>query len=292
LIPRDCRNAPFLADPLVRQVLTLLSGEGEEARVVGGAVRNSLLDLPVADIDIATTALPDIVMARAQAAGLKTAPTGVEHGTVTVIGHRHVVEVTTLREDIETDGRRAVVRFGRDWQADAERRDFTINALSVDVEGRLHDPVGGLDDLAARRVRFIGSAERRIAEDRLRVLRFFRFHAAYGVGLPDAEGLSASIRARHDLASLSAERIGQEMRRVRSRRSRSCRRAVSCRWSRPASAISQASPACRASSRTGRRPRRCAWRHCSAACRRMSTASSCGSGFPMPNERACGSPCL
>jgi poly(A) polymerase len=214
LIPRDCRNAPFLADPLVRQVLTLLSGEGEEARVVGGAVRNSLLDLPVADIDIATTALPDIVMARAQAAGLKTAPTGVEHGTVTVIGHRHVVEVTTLREDIETDGRRAVVRFGRDWQADAERRDFTINALSVDVEGRLHDPVGGLDDLAARRVRFIGSAERRIAEDRLRVLRFFRFHAAYGVGLSDAEGLSASIRARHDLASLSAERIGQEMRKL------------------------------------------------------------------------------
>jgi poly(A) polymerase len=210
----DCRDAAFLADPLVLQVLTLLAADGEEARVVGGAVRNTLLGLPVADVDIATTATPDIVIARAEAAGLRPAPTGIEHGTVTVIGHRHVVEVTTLREDIETDGRRAVVRFGRDWEADAARRDFTINALSVDRDGRLHDPVGGLADLAARRVRFIGSAERRIAEDRLRVLRFFRFHAAYGAGAPDAEGLSASIRARHDLASLSGERVGQEMRKL------------------------------------------------------------------------------
>ncbi|WP_201404528.1 CCA tRNA nucleotidyltransferase [Kaistia sp. 32K] len=210
----DCRDAPFLADPLVRNVLAFLSTEGEEARVVGGAVRNTLMGLPVADVDIATTATPETVMARAAAAGLKVAPTGIEHGTVTVIGHRHVVEVTTLREDIETDGRRAVVRFGRDWQADAERRDFTINALSVDLEGRLHDPVGGLADIAAKRVRFIGSADRRIAEDRLRVLRFFRFHAAYGAGAPDGEGLSASIRARHDLGELSAERIGQEMRKL------------------------------------------------------------------------------
>ena len=210
----DCRDAAFLSDPLVRQVLTLLSTDGEEARVVGGAVRNTLMGLPVADIDIATTALPQTVTERAEAAGLKVAPTGVEHGTVTVIGHRHIVEVTTLRQDVETDGRRAVVRFGRDWQADAERRDFTINALSVDLEGRLHDPVGGLADMAARRVRFIGSADRRIAEDRLRALRFFRFHAAYGAGTPDPEGLSAAIRARHDLTELSAERIGQEMRRL------------------------------------------------------------------------------
>jgi poly(A) polymerase len=210
----DCRDAAFLADPLVQQVLTLLSSEGEEARVIGGAVRNTLMGLPVADIDIATTATPETVIARAGAAGLKTAPTGIDHGTVTVIGHRHVVEVTTLREDIETDGRRAVVRFGRDWQVDAARRDFTINALSIDRAGRLYDPVGGLDDIAARRVRFIGSAERRIAEDRLRALRFFRFHAAYGAGAPDAEGLSAAIRARHDLAELSAERVGQEMRKL------------------------------------------------------------------------------
>lgn len=211
---QDCRDAAFLADPLVRQLLTLLSTDGEAARVIGGAVRNTLMGLPVADVDIATTALPDTVITRAEAAGLKVAPTGIEHGTVTVIGHRHVVEVTTLRQDIETDGRRAVVRFGRDWQADAERRDFTINALSVDLDGGLHDPVGGLADLEARRVRFIGSAERRIAEDRLRALRFFRFHAAYGAGAPDPEGLSATIRARHDLSELSAERIGQEMRKL------------------------------------------------------------------------------
>lgn len=214
MVAEDCRDAAFLADPLVREVLTLLSRDGEEARVVGGAVRNTLMGLPVADVDIATTARPETVIERAEAAGLKTAPTGIEHGTVTVIGHRHVVEVTTLREDIETDGRRAVVRFGRDWQADAARRDFTINALSVDLSGRIHDPVGGLADIAARRVRFIGSAERRIAEDRLRALRFFRFHAAYGSGALDAEGLSATIRARQDLASLSAERIGQEMRKL------------------------------------------------------------------------------
>ncbi|MCX5495208.1 CCA tRNA nucleotidyltransferase [Kaistia dalseonensis] len=208
------RDAPFLTDPLVRHVLSLLSQDGDEARVVGGAVRNALLGLPVADVDIATTMLPEAVMAQAIAAGLKAVPTGIEHGTVTVIGQHRAVEVTTLREDIETDGRRAVVRFGRDWAADAARRDFTINAISVDLDGILHDTVGGLDDLAARRVRFIGSAETRIAEDRLRVLRFFRFHAAYGTGKPDAEGLSAAIRARQDLGELSAERIGQEMRKL------------------------------------------------------------------------------
>jgi len=214
LTQRDCRDAAFLTQPLVRQVLELLSTDGEEARVIGGAVRNTLMGLPVADVDVATTAVPETVIARAEAAGLKVAPTGIEHGTVTVIGDRHVVEVTTLREDIETDGRRAVVRFGRDWQADAERRDFTLNALSVDIEGTLHDPVGGLADLDARKIRFIGSADRRIAEDRLRALRFFRFHAAYGAGAPDPDGLAATIRARHDLAGLSAERVGQEMRRL------------------------------------------------------------------------------
>ena len=211
----DLAAAPFLADPLVRTVLGLLDADGEEARVVGGAVRNHLLGLPDwGDLDIATTALPDEVVRRAQAAGLKTVPTGIKHGTVTIIGHHRVAEVTTLRVDVETDGRRAVVRFGRSWEADAERRDFTMNALSVDASGRLHDTVGGKDDIAARRVRFIGSAERRIAEDRLRVLRFFRFYAAYGEGPPDAEGLGAAIRARHDLRDLSAERIGIEMRKL------------------------------------------------------------------------------
>lgn len=208
-------QAPFLSDPLVRQVLSILSTEGEEARVVGGAVRNHLMGHPDhGDIDIATTALPEEVVRRCEAAGLKTVPTGIEHGTVTVISQHRIAEVTTLREDIETDGRRAVVRFGRSWRADAERRDFTMNALFADAEGRVYDMVDGLSDIEARRVRFIGSAERRIAEDRLRVLRFFRFHAAYGEGAPDAEGLGAAIRARHDLGELSAERIGLEMRKL------------------------------------------------------------------------------
>lgn len=208
-------DAPFLADPLVQQVLTILSRDGEEARVIGGAVRNSLMSLPVSgDIDVATTAVPEEVVRRAEAAGLKTAPTGIDHGTITVIGNHRVVEVTTLRVDVETDGRRAVVRFGRDWEEDAARRDFTMNALSVDLDGRVYDLVGGAADIAARRVRFIGSADSRIVEDRLRVLRFFRFHAAYGEGSPDPEGLGAAIRARHDLAELSAERVGQEMRKL------------------------------------------------------------------------------
>ncbi|HWJ74563.1 MAG TPA: CCA tRNA nucleotidyltransferase [Kaistia sp.] len=208
-------GASFLSDPLVVDVLRLLSADGGEARVIGGAVRNELMGQPVTgDIDIATTLVPDEVLARAAAAGMQSAPTGIEHGTVTLIGRHRVVEVTTLREDIETDGRHAVVRFGTDWAADAARRDFTINALSVDAAGHLYDTVGGLADIAARRVRFIGAADQRIAEDRLRVLRFFRFHAAYGSGAPDAEGLSAAIRARHDLGGLSAERVGQEMRKL------------------------------------------------------------------------------
>ncbi|MBZ9936455.1 CCA tRNA nucleotidyltransferase [Mesorhizobium sp. BR1-1-16] len=208
-------GASFLSDPLVVDVLRLLSADGGEARVIGGAVRNELMGQPVTgDIDIATTLEPDEVLARAAAAGMQSAPTGIEHGTVTLIGRHRVVEVTTLREDIETDGRHAVVRFGTDWAADAARRDFTINALSVDAAGHLYDTVGGLTDIAARRVRFIGAADQRIAEDRLRVLRFFRFHASYGSGAPDAEGLSAAIRARHDLGGLSAERVGQEMRKL------------------------------------------------------------------------------
>ena len=208
-------GAAFLADPIVVAVLDLLNADGGEARVIGGAVRDALLGRPVTgDVDVATTLNPKAVIARATAAGMQWAPTGIEHGTVTLIGRHRVVEVTTLREDIATDGRHAVVRFGTDWEADAARRDFTINALSVDAAGRLYDTVGGLADIRARKVRFIGSAEQRIEEDRLRVLRFFRFHAAYGSGDPDPDGLSASIRARHALSQLSAERIGQEMRKL------------------------------------------------------------------------------
>jgi poly(A) polymerase len=204
-------NAPWLTSGPAARVLGLLSGNGEEARVVGGAVRNALLKLPTGDIDIATTAVPAEVMRRAKAAGIKSVPTGIEHGTVTLVVDSHPFEVTTLREDTETFGRKAKVAFGRDWVRDAERRDFTINGLSVDAGGVIHDHVGGYDDLAARRVRFIGDPNRRIAEDYLRILRFFRIHAAYGKGEPDRAGYLACIDARAGVATLSAERVRMEM---------------------------------------------------------------------------------
>jgi poly(A) polymerase len=193
------------------QVLAVLDRDGEEARVVGGAVRNALLGAPLGDIDIATTALPQEVMRRVEAAGFKAVPTGIEHGTVTVVVERRPFEVTTLREDVETDGRHATVAFGRDWRRDAERRDFTMNALSVARDGTVHDHVGGLDDIRARRVRFIGDPASRIAEDYLRILRFFRFHADYGQGAPDAAGLAACIAARAGLDALSRERVRMEL---------------------------------------------------------------------------------
>ncbi len=175
-------DAPWLTSGPAARVLGLLNGDGEEARVVGGAVRNALLRIPIGDIDIATTALPDEVIRRAKAAGIKSVPTGIDHGTVTLVVDAQPFEVTTLREDTETFGRKAKVAFGRDWVRDAERRDFTINGLSVDAGGVVHDHVGGLDDIVARRVRFIGDPNQRIAEDYLRILRFFRIHAAYGSG--------------------------------------------------------------------------------------------------------------
>jgi tRNA nucleotidyltransferase/poly(A) polymerase len=192
-------------------VLELLNGQAEEARVVGGAVRNALLKIPTGDIDIATTALPAEVIRRAKAAGIKSVPTGIEHGTVTLVVDAQPFEVTTLREDIETFGRKAKVAFGRDWARDAQRRDFTINGLSVDADGVVHDYVGGLGDIVAKRVRFIGDPDQRIAEDYLRILRFFRIHAAYGSGEPDRAGYLACIRARSGLTGLSAERLRMEM---------------------------------------------------------------------------------
>ena len=204
-------DAPWLKSASVARVLELLNGNGEEARVVGGAVRNALLDIPIGDIDIATTALPEEVIRRAKAAGIKSVPTGIEHGTVTLVIDARPFEVTTLREDTETFGRKAKVAFGRDWVGDAHRRDFTINALSVGADGVVHDYVGGLDDIAARRVRFIGEAEMRIAEDYLRVLRFFRIHAAFGVGEVDRVGYLACLSARAGLATLSAERVRMEL---------------------------------------------------------------------------------
>jgi tRNA nucleotidyltransferase/poly(A) polymerase len=192
-------------------VLELLNGGDEEARVVGGAVRNALLKIPVGDIDIATTAVPTEVIRRAKAAGIKSVPTGIEHGTVTLVVDAQPFEVTTLREDAETFGRKAKVAFGRDWVRDAQRRDFTINGLSVNAAGVVHDFVGGLEDIAARRVRFIGDPNLRIAEDYLRILRFFRIHAAHGAGEPDRTGYLACIAGRAGLATLSSERMRMEM---------------------------------------------------------------------------------
>ena len=208
---RVLTDVPWLKSGPAARVLALLNVDGEEARVVGGAVRNALLDIPLGDIDIATTLLPDEVVRRAKAAGIKSVPTGIEHGTVTLVVDGHPFEVTTLREDTETFGRKAKVAFGRDWVRDAERRDFTINGLSVDADGVVHDHVGGLADIAARRVRFIGDAGQRIAEDYLRILRFFRMHAVYGVGELDRAGYLACIGGREGMASLSAERVRMEM---------------------------------------------------------------------------------
>src|SRR3979411_892361 len=204
-------DAPWLKSGPTARVLQLLDGNGEEARVGGGAVSNDLWKSPPGYIDIATPALPAEVIRRAKAAGIKSVPTGIEHGTVTLVVDAHPFEVTTLREDTETCGRKAKVAFGRDWVRDAERRDFTINGLSVDADGVVHDHVGGLADIAARRVRFIGDPNQRIAEDYLRILRFFRIHAAYGAGEPDRAGYFACIGGRMGLANLSAERMRMEM---------------------------------------------------------------------------------
>jgi poly(A) polymerase len=204
-------DAPWLTSGPAGRVLGLLNADGEEARVVGGAVRNAVLGIPTADIDIATTAPPAEVIRRARAAGIKSVPTGIDHGTVTLVVDGKPFEVTTLREDTETFGRKAKVAFGRDWVRDAERRDFTINGLSVDAGGVIHDHVGGYDDLVARKVRFIGDPNQRIAEDYLRILRFFRIHAAYGKGDPDRAGYLACIEARAGLATLSAERVRMEV---------------------------------------------------------------------------------
>lgn len=196
------------------KVMAALSAAGGEgcARFVGGCVRNTLLRRPVSDIDIATTLTPDQVTAALKAAGLKAIPTGVEHGTVTAIADSRPFEITTLRRDVETDGRRAVVAFTTDWAEDAARRDFRINALYADTSGTVFDPTGGgLDDLQDRAIVFVGDAETRIREDALRILRFFRFLAWYGRGEPDAAAIEACRNLRDLVATLSAERVSKEL---------------------------------------------------------------------------------
>jgi poly(A) polymerase len=203
-----------MSAPETKRVLAALIREGAEVRFVGGCVRNALLGAPVIDIDIATPDEPATVTRLLEAEGIRVVPTGIEHGTVTaVVDHRHF-EVTSLRRDVATDGRRAVVAFTRDFAEDAARRDFTINAIYAAPDGALFDPAGGLADLKAGRVRFIGEPGQRIAEDYLRILRFFRMHAWYGRGALDREGLQACAAAADGLMRLSAERVQKELLRL------------------------------------------------------------------------------
>jgi poly(A) polymerase len=194
------------------RLLAALDAKGGSTRFVGGCVRDALLGLEQSDVDLATRLTPDEVVKRLEAAHIKAVPTGIAHGTITAVAAGTPVEVTTLRRDVSTDGRRATVAFTDDWTADAARRDFTINALSADpLSGEVFDYFGGLDDLAARRVRFIGDPLQRIAEDHLRILRFFRFHARFGADAPDGEGLEACAARANDLMALSRERIADEL---------------------------------------------------------------------------------
>ncbi len=207
-------NADWLVRPQTQAVFAALSQDGHEARAVGGAVRNTLLGLPVKEVDLATTAAPEVVMELAARAGLKAVPTGLAHGTVTIIAEHLPYETTTLRRDVETYGRKAKVAFTDDWALDARRRDFTINALYAGADGTLFDPLGGLADIEQRRVRFIGDARERIREDYLRILRFFRFNADYAAPPYDAGGLAACVSEREGLSHLSPERVHAELLRL------------------------------------------------------------------------------
>lgn len=201
---------PWMTEGPAAQVMRALTADGDEARFVGGCVRDALVGRPIRDIDIATPLSPERVTALLQKAGLKAVPTGIDHGTITAVADKTGVEVTTLRLDLETDGRRAKVAFTDDWQADAARRDLTINALFADAAGTVHDYFGGLEDLAAGRVRFVGEPAQRIAEDYLRLLRFFRFHADYATCAFDADALKAAKELAPQLKTLSGERLRQE----------------------------------------------------------------------------------
>jgi poly(A) polymerase len=213
-LPPWLTGAGWLGRSETQAVFSALAARGSAARAVGGAVRNALAGRPVSDVDIATDARPEEVMRAAEAAGLKAVPTGLAHGTVTVVAGGYPYEVTTLRRDVETHGRHATVAFTDDWSEDARRRDFTLNALYCNADGTVFDPLGGYPDLAARRVRFIGDAGERIREDYLRILRFFRLTAEFAEGPADAEGLGASVRERAGLSTLSAERVRMEFLRL------------------------------------------------------------------------------
>ena len=205
---------PWLGEAPAQRLLAALATAGIEARFVGGCVRDALLGIETGDIDVATPARPEAVMAALEAAKIKAVPTGLAHGTVTAVVPPRIFEITTLRRDVETDGRHAVVAFGADWAEDAARRDFTINAIYLSPDGALFDPVGGQADLRARRVRFVGDPATRIAEDVLRVLRYYRFEARFGGGEGDAAARAACRAASGRLLTLSAERVWRELSRL------------------------------------------------------------------------------
>jgi poly(A) polymerase len=202
---------PWMVEPATSAVLGALAAGGVDARFVGGSVRDALLGQRIGDIDIATSASPERVIELLEKARIKVVPTGLDHGTVTAIVPPRHFEITTLRRDVETYGRRARVAFDADWAADAARRDFTINAMFLDPDGTIHDPVGGLPDLRARRIRFVGDPATRIAEDVLRLLRYYRFEARFGTGNGDAQARAACRAAAHLLPTLSGERVQQEL---------------------------------------------------------------------------------
>jgi poly(A) polymerase len=204
-------DPPWLHEPAVQRLLAALTAAGIEARFVGGCVRDALLGISGGDIDLATPSPPDAVIAALKKAKIKTVPTGLAHGTVTAVAPPRTFEITTLRRDVETDGRHAVVAFGAGWDEDAARRDFTINAIYLGADGTLYDPVGGRADLAAQRVRFVGDPATRIAEDVLRVLRYYRFEARFGGGEGDAAARAACRDAVPRLATLSTERVSREL---------------------------------------------------------------------------------
>jgi poly(A) polymerase len=216
MAPRlDPAEHAWMRDPAALAVMAALeAARPGAARYVGGAVRNALTGHPVQDVDIATSLTPDAVTTALQAAGIKAVPTGVDHGTVTAVADRRPFEITTLRHDVETDGRRAVVAFTESWQEDAARRDFRLNALYADPDGTIHDFHGGVDDALAGRIVFIGEARDRIIEDYLRILRFYRFHAWYGRGPLDAEGQAACAALKGGMSQLSAERVWKELKKL------------------------------------------------------------------------------
>lgn len=205
-------SAPWREAEGLKRVVTALHDDHGGPLIVGGAVRDTLLDIEVTDVDLATTLLPDVVIDRLEAARIKAIPTGIDHGTITAVIDGKNYEITTLRRDVATDGRRATVAFATDWKEDAARRDFTINALYADpATGEVHDYFGGLEDLDKRAIRFIGDANERIAEDYLRILRYFRFLARFGNGIVDGDAISACSAAANKLLALSRERIASEL---------------------------------------------------------------------------------